>query len=66
MVCTCFYLVGVYILSEYPEHVVIYVNHGIYLFCLPGVCILSGHPEHVVVDTHDGIYMFYCVCVYML
>jgi hypothetical protein len=32
-----FYLVGVYILSGYPEHVVVYATHDIHLFCLAGV-----------------------------
>jgi hypothetical protein len=40
-----FYLVGVYALSGYPKHVVIYSNHGIYLFYLIGVYILSENPD---------------------
>jgi hypothetical protein len=51
----CFYLVGVYILSENPEHVVVDANHGIHLFYLAGGNILSGNTEHVVIyyNHHD-------------
>jgi len=61
-----FYLVGVYILSGNPEHVVVDIYHGFYLFYLVGVYILSGIPEHVVVYAHQGIYLFYLVGTYIL
>jgi hypothetical protein len=57
MVCICFYLVGIYILSESPEHVVVDANHGIHMFYFVGVYILLGYPEHVVVDANHGIHM---------
>ena len=47
-----YYLVGVYVLSGNPEHVVVYANHGIYLFYLVGVYMLSGNPEHVVLGDN--------------
>jgi hypothetical protein len=33
MVCIWFYLVGVYIPSENPEHVVVFANHGVLIVC---------------------------------
>jgi len=61
MVCTCFYLVGVYILSGNPKHSVIDTNHGIDQVRFVCVYILSGNPDHAVIHANYGIYLFYLV-----
>ena len=60
------YLVGFYILSGNPEHIVVNTNHGICLFYLVGVYILSCNPENVVIYIYHGFYLFYLVGVYIL